>query len=188
MHAEITVVIGLGSNLNSPLGDREQHLRLAIDAIIQPEGCRLNKTSAIYETEPWPTGSDQPWYLNMVIEITTTETIKAFHQRCQQIEHNLGRPDTRKTNTSRTIDIDLLWAVNTTSQEPIIANTEALTLPHPRFHTRACTLVPLLEHYAHWQHTVHKQTLNNFHQALQDTSEIRLYTMLDVNSNVIKSS
>lgn len=169
----ISVVIGLGGNL----GDREANLHQAVNAICSLHGCELLNATAIYETEPWPVGSNQPWYLNMAVEVSTLETIEAFHHRCQAIEVDLGRDTNRAANSARTIDIDLLWATDEAGQA-VVRNTETLTLPHPRFHTRACTLVPLLEHWADWCHPKIGQSLYQYHQALSDSSEITLVGVL----------
>ncbi len=125
----ITVYLGLGSNL----GDREANLREAgsrIERLIT-----VVRRSSIYETEPVGL-SEQPWFLNQVIEgsvrqdaglslsrpqaeeldklaacRTTCRTFaiqaQAFLSDLLKIENEMGRERT-SVNGPRVIDIDLL--------------------------------------------------------------------------------
>ena len=72
----VSAYLGLGSNL----GDRESNLRQAIDHI-RSLGLVIVRSSSIYETEPVGY-TDQPWFLNQVIELETpTETFRQSRER-----------------------------------------------------------------------------------------------------------
>ncbi len=60
-----TVYLSLGSNI----GDRESHLRTAIEKLNE-NGVRVLRVSPIYETEPVDV-TDQRCFLNLVVEAET---------------------------------------------------------------------------------------------------------------------
>ena len=62
------IYLSLGSNV----GDREDNLRAAIDAL-QSGGVRVLRTSPVYETEPVDY-REQGWFLNLVAECETALT------------------------------------------------------------------------------------------------------------------
>lgn len=126
--------VGLGSNL----GNRAGYLLLAVRGMLDA-GLDVIRLSSIYETEPVD-HEDQPPFLNMVAELRGS-TLPAPDQvmaRLLRIEYALGR--TRDVAKGpRTIDLDLLIFRDHQS------DSEFLTLPHPRLHTRRFVLVPLVE-------------------------------------------
>jgi 2-amino-4-hydroxy-6-hydroxymethyldihydropteridine diphosphokinase len=126
--------VGLGSNL----GNRAGYLLLAVRGMLDA-GLDVIRLSSIYETEPVD-HEDQPPFLNMVAELRGS-TLPAPDQvmaRLLRIEYALGR--TRDVAKGpRTIDLDLLIFKDHQS------DSEFLTLPHPRLHTRCFVLVPLVE-------------------------------------------
>ena len=128
-----TAYLGLGGNL----GNRRQFLTEAILALNREPGIRVDKISSVYETEPVGV-IDQPDFLNLVVEVTTTLTAHDLLMRCLQIEETLGRVRAERWGP-RTIDVDLLWFNGTAVNEP------DLVLPHPRMKDRAFVLVPLAE-------------------------------------------
>ena len=62
------VVLGLGTNL----GDREDNLARALDALERLEGTQLLKLSNLYETEPFDVVSQQDNYLNCCVLLETS--------------------------------------------------------------------------------------------------------------------
>jgi 2-amino-4-hydroxy-6-hydroxymethyldihydropteridine diphosphokinase len=126
--------VGLGSNL----GDRAGYLLLAVRGMLDV-GLDVIRLSSIYETAPVD-NLQQPAFLNMVAELRgpTLPSCEQLLARLLRIEYSLGR--TRDIlNGPRTIDLDLLICKDER------ANTEFLTLPHPRLHLRRFVLVPLNE-------------------------------------------
>ena len=99
--AEITVYLGLGSNI----GDRESNILGAVDKLTASSKIDLLRSSAIYQTEPWGVG-DQPKFLNSVLEIKTNLSPISLLTYTQTIENILGRQKQVRFGP-RLIDIDL---------------------------------------------------------------------------------
>lgn len=121
--------VGLGSNL----GDREQAIRSAAEAI------GATRLSTIRETEPWGY-EKQPLFLNAVAEIETELGPRELLDELLDVERRLGR--TRGAGPRygpRTIDLDILLFGDETVDEP------NLTIPHPQLHERRFVLEPLAE-------------------------------------------
>ncbi|HKV35269.1 MAG TPA: 2-amino-4-hydroxy-6-hydroxymethyldihydropteridine diphosphokinase [Pyrinomonadaceae bacterium] len=126
--------VGMGSNL----GDRAGYLLLAVRGMLDA-GLDVIRLSSIYETAPVD-NVNQPAFLNMIAELRgpTLPSSQQLLARLLRIEYSLGR--TRDVPMGpRTIDLDLLIFKDER------ANTEFLTLPHPRLHLRRFVLVPLNE-------------------------------------------
>jgi len=129
-----TVYLSLGSNL----GNRQQNLRRAIDALA-PEKIRVVAISDLYETEPQDV-TDQPWFLNMAIECCTELSAFEFLTSLHRIERALGRVrEGTPPGGPRLIDLDILLFGD------LRLATPQLTLPHPRMLQRRFVLEPLLE-------------------------------------------
>jgi 2-amino-4-hydroxy-6-hydroxymethyldihydropteridine diphosphokinase len=129
-----TGYLGLGSNV----GDRESHLRAAIE-LLRERGVEVEAVSSTYETEPVGEVLDQPDFLNAAIRIRTElepETLLAF---CKLTEAERGRAFDAPRHSPRPLDIDLLLLGD------IELSTERLTLPHPEVTSRRFVLAPLLE-------------------------------------------
>jgi 2-amino-4-hydroxy-6-hydroxymethyldihydropteridine diphosphokinase len=128
----INVFLLLGSNL----GNRELYLQKAID-LIELDIAPVIKRSAIYLTQSWGK-TDEPDYLNQVIEIKTTSNAQGVLDKVLAIEIILGRQRQVKWG-SRTIDIDILFYGDEVINQP------GLVVPHPELHKRRFTLVPLAQ-------------------------------------------
>ena len=87
------VYLGLGANI----GDRESNVFTAIAALDVRDDIAVNRTASIYETDPLY-NTDQPKFLNSVVEIDTRLQPESMLQVCQGIEMMLGRPSNRKKN------------------------------------------------------------------------------------------
>ena len=95
--------IGLGSNL----GNREQYLRTALARIEGDSAITITKVSSIYETAPVGV-TDQPAFLNMVIEIETSYSPSKLLDVIQSIENACGRKRDMRWGP-RTLDLDILF-------------------------------------------------------------------------------
>jgi 2-amino-4-hydroxy-6-hydroxymethyldihydropteridine diphosphokinase len=126
--------LGLGSNL----GDRQAHLRRAIEDL-RRHGVEVEAVSAAYETEPVGELLDQPDFLNAAVRIRTEHGPEALLDLCKAIEVEHGRAFGGPRHGPRPIDIDLLLLGDLELQ------SERLTLPHPELTSRRFVLVPLLE-------------------------------------------
>ncbi len=124
--------IGIGSNL----GDREENCLHAIE-LLQKKGITVTKSSSLYETEPWGL-KDQPYFINMAIEIETELEPKELLRKLKDTEREVGREESLKWGP-RIIDLDILLFDN------IILNEDTLKIPHPLMHDRNFVLRPLCE-------------------------------------------
>jgi 2-amino-4-hydroxy-6-hydroxymethyldihydropteridine diphosphokinase len=129
-----TGYLGLGSNL----GERESHLRGAIDDL-RGHDVEVEAISSLYETEPVGEILDQPDFLNAAIRIRTALEPEPLLDVCKAIEAEHGRAFGGPRHGPRPIDIDLLLLGD------IQMSTERLTLPHPEATSRRFVLAPLLE-------------------------------------------
>lgn len=121
--------IALGSNL----GDREQFLREAIDAL--PD--RIDQSS-VWETEPVGGPDNQGAFLNMVIALETTKSPRELLEVCQSLERAAGRVRTEHWGP-RTLDADVIMVGD------LVVNDPDLVVPHPLWSQRAFVVEPLRE-------------------------------------------
>ena len=133
--------IGLGSNL----GDRENNLNQAVQALATLPQTRVMQVSKWQETEPIG-GPPQGKYLNGVVQLETLQNALTLLYDLQDIEHTMGRPQEHAHWGPRIIDLDLL------SYDELILQTPALTVPHPRIQERRFVLAPLAEIAPNWRH------------------------------------
>lgn len=126
--------LGLGSNV----GDRESHLRAAVE-LLREHGVEVEAISSAYETEPVGEVLDQADFLNAAIRIRTELEPAALLDLCKQIEVGRGRQLDAPRHSPRPLDVDLLLLGE------IELSTERLTLPHPEVTSRRFVLAPLLE-------------------------------------------
>jgi 2-amino-4-hydroxy-6-hydroxymethyldihydropteridine diphosphokinase len=124
--------LSLGSNL----GDREAHLLDALDRL-EAAGIHVLRRSSIYETEPQDL-RDQPWFLNLVVEVETELFPRLLLARIQAIELGMGRKRL-VSKGPRPIDIDILLVGS------FVISTRELQVPHPRMTERRFVLEPLAE-------------------------------------------
>ena len=120
--------LGLGSNL----GDREAHLRAAVDGLVS---AGLVRVSPMYETDPVG-GPEQGPYLNCVAELDTDFDARQLLDVCRRLEAAADRVRDERWGP-RTLDVDVLWVDGVTVDEP------DLVVPHPRMWQRRFVLVPL---------------------------------------------
>jgi 2-amino-4-hydroxy-6-hydroxymethyldihydropteridine diphosphokinase len=124
--------IGLGSNL----GDRRAFLRRAVEQL--RAGGDVVGVSPLYETEPVGGPDGQGPYLNLVVELSTSDAPRALLERCRALEAEAGRVRTVRWGP-RTLDADVLWV------EGWQVDTDDLTVPHPRLWERRFVVQPLAD-------------------------------------------
>jgi len=129
----------IGIALGSNLGDRLENLRAARKAVTHLAGDRSLLQSAVYETEAVGCEPGAGKFLNAVIEIEHDGDPTALLEELIRIEQSLGRKRDHARNTSRKIDIDILYA------DELNVKNEQLELPHPRLHLRKFVLRPLAD-------------------------------------------
>jgi 2-amino-4-hydroxy-6-hydroxymethyldihydropteridine diphosphokinase len=127
-----TAYLGLGSNL----GRRSRNLSAARRRLRQ-RGARILRQSRIIETEPWGV-TDQPRFLNQVIEVEWTGTPRQLFNAAREVEREGGRTPTRRWGP-RVIDVDILLF-----GDERIAQRD-LVIPHPGIAGRSFVRDPLRE-------------------------------------------
>ncbi len=129
-----TAFVALGANL----GEAQNTVRQAMQALGQLPATRLVHCSSLYLSEPVDCAEQQPAYVNAVAEVSTALAAEQLLQQLLQLEQHYGRQRAFH-NAPRTLDLDLLLYGDMQMHVP------GLTLPHPRMHERAFVLLPLLE-------------------------------------------
>lgn len=154
-------------SLGSDLGDREDNLRQAVEAIGSSAGL-VTGVSPVYETEPVGfSGSTD--FLNMVVSIETDLNPSELIDNLMISEKSLGRTRGESGTISRTIDIDILM------YDDLIIDSGTLIIPHPRMHQRRFVLVPLNDLAPGLVHPVSGKTVMELLESCEDKSQVRLY-------------
>ena len=124
--------LGLGTNL----GRRARNLSAARRRLRQ-KGARILRHSRVIESEPWGV-SDQPRFLNQVIEVEWPGTARQLLVAAKQVEAEGGRTPTRRWGP-RVIDVDILLFGHQRIEQ------RGLVIPHPRIGEREFVRRPLRE-------------------------------------------
>ena len=156
----VGIYLGLGSNL----GDRASNLRDALNALRHSE-VFPRRSAALYSTEPRDF-EDQPWFLNTVVEVSTTLDPEALLHACLAIEVAAGRERTTPKGP-RVLDIDILL------YKDVILTSAGLKIPHPRFRERRFVLVPLVDVAADLIDPVSRKTMRQLLEACTDAGEVQ---------------
>jgi 2-amino-4-hydroxy-6-hydroxymethyldihydropteridine diphosphokinase len=135
--------VAVGSNL----GERLAWCKTAVAALTALPQSAVGRQSAWYETEPvidpavHHAEARPSWFINGVVELTTTLTPRQLLDECLRIEQRIGRHRAAGpvAPLSRPIDLDLLFYGDAVIDDP------GLTVPHPRLHLRRFVLTPLAE-------------------------------------------
>ena len=128
---ERRAAVALGSNV----GDRAAHLAHAVRRLRPILSDVL--VSRFVETRP-EHAVDQPLFLNAALVGGTRDTPARLLARLLAIEGERGRVRSYP-GAPRTLDLDLVLVGDLAVESP------SLTLPHPRFRSRAFVLDPLAE-------------------------------------------
>jgi 2-amino-4-hydroxy-6-hydroxymethyldihydropteridine diphosphokinase len=156
-----TVYLSLGSNI----GDRERHLREAVERL-NVSDVQVLRVSPIYETEPVDY-TDQRWFLNLVVEAETSLLPMQLLARTSRIERALGRIRTTPKGP-RIIDIDILLYGTAT------VRTAKLEIPHPRMTERRFVLAPLADLASELRHPISHKTIRELLDEVRSQTARRL--------------
>ena len=139
-----TILIGLGANVPSlRYGPPKKTLEAALKSFVSL-GIQIKNQSRWYSSVAVP-DSDQPRYINSVVEVTTKLSPHELLDVLLDIELKFGRK--RSTpNAAREIDLDLL------AYGDLINEQSTLHLPHPRIVERAFVLMPICDIDPEWRH------------------------------------
>lgn len=164
------IFIALGANISSERWGAPQH---ALETAIRLLGLRKIITlrqSRWFESAPVP-ASDQPWFVNGVIEVETQIPPADLLATLHSLEAEFGRVRTVR-NAARVLDLDLI-----AYGSQVIEDGETLMVPHPRLAQRAFVLLPLADIAPDWCHPSTGQTVGHMIAALPaadlDPSAIR---------------
>jgi 2-amino-4-hydroxy-6-hydroxymethyldihydropteridine diphosphokinase len=142
MHPDDLILIGVGANLPSRFGAPLETCTAAVGAL-GGMGVLVPARSSWYRSSPVPP-SDQPWFVNGVVAVTTALPPVALLERLHDLEQRFGRRR-RIPGEARVLDVDLLaYGRRISDATPV--------LPHPRLHRRAFVLRPLAELAPEWRH------------------------------------
>ncbi len=130
----VRVYVALGSNL----GQREEHIRSALDDVAALPGVSSVQGSSLYETEPMGP-QHQPDYLNAVCGFDYRGSPRLLMEQLQEIEKRHGRQEGGQRWGARPLDLDILLFGDQRTEEP------DLTIPHIGLPERSFVLWPLME-------------------------------------------
>ncbi len=152
--------LGIGSNI----GDKISYIKKSLVVLSKLPKTKITKVSSLYETEPYGR-KEQPWFVNIAVEIfTELDPIELF-KKCKAIELKLGRQKREKW-AEREIDIDILLYNN------VIISTPELQIPHPDMHNRRFVLIPLSEIAPDVVHPILKKRISELLIECKDTTRI----------------
>ena len=140
----VNALVAIGANLPSAAGTARETCVAAVAALAD-RGLAVVRRSRWFESPPDPP-SDQPWYVNGVVAVTTDLSPEALLAVLQAIESGFGRVRGAR-NAARTLDLDLIDYDGLVRPGP-----EAPVLPHPRMDRRAFVLYPLADIAPNWRH------------------------------------
>ncbi len=150
--------ISAGSNV----GDRKANLAFALKSLAAETV--VKKVSSYFETEP--VGYlNQPWFLNIAVEVETDLAPLELLNLCKGIEESGGRIRSFP-NAPRTLDLDILLYGD------LVMDDTGLTIPHPRLAERRFALEPLAQIAPEAMHPVLKKTIRLLLGACPDTSQV----------------
>ncbi|HEX7319105.1 MAG TPA: 2-amino-4-hydroxy-6-hydroxymethyldihydropteridine diphosphokinase [bacterium] len=149
------IFILLGTNE----GDLKKNLQTALKHL-QEKMITIQKKSRIYMTKPWG-NTDQPDFLNMVIEASSERSPAKLLQCLKSIERDMGR---RKNAFwgPRVIDLDILFYGRR------VVNQKDLIIPHKEFFHRSFALIPMAEIAADFRPPRRIKTIKEYARELGD--------------------
>jgi 2-amino-4-hydroxy-6-hydroxymethyldihydropteridine diphosphokinase len=156
------IFIGFGTNL----GDREKQLQDAWNRLARI--ISIERTSAVYETEPWGV-TGQPHFLNLVVEGETALSPQDLLFAVKTIEHDMGRIRGMRYGP-RIIDLDILFYDN------LQMKTDELEIPHPRIAERRFVLLPMVNLAPDLVHPRLHHTMRALLDEMPDTGGEQLYS------------
>lgn len=139
------VFVGVGGNLPSATLGPPLVVMAAMLRALPARGIVVRRRSRWYRSAPVP-ASDQPTYINGVLEVETRMNPAALLEALHRVEADFGRAR-GAPGAARVLDLDLL-----AFGRRVVQGEAGLFLPHPRMHLRAFVLKPLAELAPLWRH------------------------------------
>ncbi len=160
------IFVGIGSNLPSNIyGPPQANCEAAVE-ILEEKNVHILERARWYESAPVPV-SNQPWFVNGVVTVSTTHSPQSLLDLLHDIEHTFGRVR-RVRNEARILDLDLI-----AYDDLVIEGMEGPVLPHPRLHERAFVLLPMRELAPEWVHPVLETGIGELVSGLPANQKIR---------------
>jgi len=131
--ADHTAYIAIGSNMDAPA----ENCIEAANSLNDHPAISISSRSSLYETEPFGK-SDQDWFVNSVVEVTTRLSPEHLIEACLAIENEMGRSRDEKWGP-RIIDLDILF------YDDFVFKEKNLEIPHPGITERSFVLEPMNE-------------------------------------------
>tara|TARA_Y100001970_G_scaffold45236_1_gene56749 strand:- start:51539 stop:52048 length:510 start_codon:yes stop_codon:yes gene_type:complete len=164
------IYVALGANLpNEHFGAPERTLPLVAD-YLDGNDINVKLRSRLYRSAPVPL-TDDPWFINAVIGITSTLSPMLLLIRLLETEEKFGRKRSRQ-NDPRSLDLDLLDYDGIILDEYDADRDIHLDLPHPRMFNRSFVLLPLVEIAPEWRHPVSKIAISELIKDLGEFKDI----------------
>ncbi len=157
------IYLSLGTNLN----DRIENLRRCLKLIAYQNDIQIEDISSVYKSEPIGF-TNQPWFLNLIIKISTNLAPLDLLKISQKLETLTGRKKTFRWGP-RIIDIDIIDYNNT------LFDHQKLRLPHQQLHMRRFVLIPLREVAENYFHPEIKKNIDQLLAECPDKSQIKWY-------------
>lgn len=148
--------IGVGSNI----GDREGHIKSAVEALKANPLIRVKKVSDLIVTKPYG-GVEQEDFLNGALELETLLNPEELLETLHEIENAAGR--TRDIHWGpRTLDLDILFF------DDLCYRSETLVIPHPDMENRQFVLAPLTMIAPYMRHPATGKTVKALLKELEE--------------------
>lgn len=144
------ILVGLGANLPSPrFGTPVETLEACLKTF-KDHGLTIENRSRWYKSAPVPM-SDQPWYINGVVAVSTDKSPRDTLKILLEIENSFGRVRS-EANAPRVLDLDLIAFNDLILADEGRIEDKPFCVPHPRMHERSFVLLPLQDLDKNWKH------------------------------------
>ena len=159
-----TAYIAIGSNMDTP----EENCNEAANLLDDHPAICVSTRSSLYQTEPFGK-SDQDWFVNSVVEVTTHLSPELLFKACLGIEKKMGRIRDEKWGP-RIIDLDILF------YDDCVFRESHLEVPHPGIAERSFVLVPMNEIAPDFVHPKLKKTIETLLEEIPKPQQVNRIT------------
>lgn len=176
------ILIGLGANLPSELGDPRETLGAAL-SMLAAQGVVIEARSRWYRTPPMGP-QPQPAFVNAAARLGTQMGAEALLALLHRTEAALGRVRAERWG-ARAVDLDLLDYHGRIENQGGVSGLAAgngpipLSLPHPGIPERAFVLVPLLDIAPGWTHPVSGLSVAQMLEKLGNAADLGIESISD---------